>query len=301
MTNHHETHYDYYHTVPDALIKQLSDFRETHRLQSVTIAKHNWTYYTAGRTDREALLLLHGGGADAEAMFRYIQTFSQHFHVIAPNIPPEIKTLDDVVTGLRALLSLENVNEAVIVGLSFGAMLAQMYIRKFQDTVIDLVITHSLIPSKHLAEATRTQKNLLMMYPESLLLWMSKRSYRVHIADSSTPANDDIRAFWQAYFEELYSHHIRKKHLVSRARLMAQYHSEYEFNSRDLLQWHGDMLIIESEEDNVISGGDRGSLKAMYSRAYVQTLYGYDHLAPFLAADEMISSISNFLLKEDKP
>lgn len=297
MTIKHKTHDKDYQAVADSLTKQLSNFRQQNRLQSARIGKQEWTYYSAGDKGQEALLLLHGGGGDAEAMFGYIQGFSEHFHVIAPDIPPGIKNLDEVVSGLRALLSLEGINAVVVVGLSFGGMLAQMYIRKFQNTVIDLVITHSLIPSKHLAEATRTQKNLLMLYPEPLLLWMSKRSYREHIAGSSTPASEEIRTFWQGYFEEAYSQRIRKKHFVSRARLMAQYHREYEFNSRDLLQWQGNMLIIESEADDVIRDGDRGSLKAMYSRAYIQTLDGYDHLAPFLAVDEMISSIRNFLLK----
>jgi hypothetical protein len=37
----------------------------------------------------------------------------------------------------------------------------------------------------------------------------------------------------------------------------------------------------------------------MYTRAYIQTLAGYDHLAPLLAADELLASITHFLLRPE--
>lgn len=289
----------YYQTVPEHLVQNLANFRQNNPLYNMDVNKHQWTYYALGHPDDEVLLLLHGGGGDAEAMFQYMQEFSSDFRVIAPNIPITINKLNDAMSGLRALLAHEGITRANVVGFSFGAMLAQMYIRKFQDTVINMVITHSTIPSKHLTEAINMQKNLMRFYPEPLLLGISKRAYHNHIATSTSTQSDAQKQFWQAYFDDLYSNRVRKKQLISRAKITVDYHSENEFNSRDLLTWDGDMLIIESENDNVITEGDRGSLKAMYSRAYIQTLADYDHLAPLLAQDEMISSIMNFLLKED--
>lgn len=294
-----ETHHDYYQDVPDRLVKQLSDFRQTVYTNSVDVGEHCWTFYELSNQDESALLLLHGGGGDAEAMFRYIKRFSRYFRVIAPNIPPTIRTIEDTIIGLRRVLSHIGIERCYVVGMSFGAMLAQMYIRRFMNSVIDLVVTHAVIPSAHLAERTSMQKNLMMLYPEPLLMWISKRAYRNHIDATTTPAASDEKHFWQAYFDEIYSHYIGKRHLLSRAGISANYHASYEFNSRDLLEWNGDMLIIESDNDNVISEGDRGSMKAMYSRAYIQSLLGYDHLAPLLASEEMASSILNFLRKED--
>lgn len=282
-----------------SLLERLTDFRQSVPIQSIEIGKHHWTYYENGNPEQVTLLLLSGGGGNAETMFPYIEGFSQHFRVIAPNLPPTIKKLDDAVNGLKALLDAQKIERVVIVGIAFGAMLAQLYIRRFQNTVIDIVITHSRIPSQHLAEPVQMQKKLMQFYPSPFLRWMNKGTYVSDITKSSTASSDATRKFWQNYFAELYSGRIRKKHLVARARLTAEYHSNNEFNSRDLLQWDGNLLIIESEEDNIISEGDRGSLKAMYSRAYVQTLAGYDHLAPILAADELVNSIINFLLKED--
>lgn len=299
MIRKNETLQHYYEAVPDSLVKKLFDFRQTVPLQSVEIGKHQWTYYTSGDAENTALLLLHGGGGDAEAMFKYIQAFSEHFHVIAPNIPSSIRSIDNATVGLRALLAHEQIQAAHIVGFSFGAMLAQIYIRRFQDTVLDMVITHTTIPSAHLAERMAMQKTMMTLYPAPLLIWLMKRAYRNHIAQSITPCSEDEKLFWQAYFEELYTERFTKKHLHSRSAIATDYHSNYEFNARDLLEWDGDLLIIESDCDNAIDEGDRGSLKGMYNRAYVQTLEGYDHLAPLLASQEMSRSIINFLVDRE--
>lgn len=294
-----KTNYDTYHNVPDSLVKKLDDFRENTPFKALDIGKHQWTYYIVGHVDDDALLLLHGGGGNAETMFGYIQELSQHFRVIAPNIPITSDNLDETVDSLQALLVHEGIKHANVVGFSFGAMLAQMFIRRFQDTVRNMVITHGVIPSKHLAEPRKMQRNIMRWYPEPLLRGISKQAYQKQIENNTSPASPEQRQFWQAYFEEYYSTQFRKKQIISRANITVEYHSANEFNSRDLLEWHGNMLIIESENDEVVSDGDRGSLKMMYTRAYIQTLYGYDHLAPLLAQDEMISSIVNFLLKED--
>lgn len=291
------TQTDYYHAVPDAVLKPLLNFRADVPLDTTRIGNHTWTYYTLGAQDAPAVLLLHGGGGTAETMFEHITGLAENFFVIAPNIPATLTNITDTVTGLRALLATLDITKVHVVGISFGAMLAQMYIRRFMDTVHNLVITHSMIPSEHMAEPMRMQVNLLMLYPEPLLLWMSKRSYRTDLPQSSTASGGDTVAFWQAYFDEIYSEHITKRHIMSRAKITRNYHVEYEFNSRDLKGWQGQLLIIESENDQVINEGDRGSLKGMYSRAYIQTLYGYDHFAPLLAANEMVESITNFLLR----
>jgi len=287
----------FYAQAPQDFIHHLADFRAQRRLKYLAIGKHQWQYDIHNPHSNEALLLLHGGGGDAEALFPYMIGFAQHFQVIAPNIPHTIKTVDDAVQGLRAVLAQERISQIHLVGFSFGAMLAQMVIRRLPDSVMRMVITHTVIPSDHLREQINMQRALIGFYPAPLLLWMMKRAYRRNIQRSRTPASAGARLFWQAYFDELYSTRFRKRDLLSRARISADYHSGSKFRAGDLSGWQGEMLIIESSEDEIISEGDRGALKGMYPHSYVQILWGYDHLAPLLAADELSSSITKFLLK----
>jgi pimeloyl-ACP methyl ester carboxylesterase len=289
MKQKNETNYD----------QSLTDFRQKNLLQEVTLNSHPWTYYAVGDSQNEPLLLLQGGGADAEAMFRYIEGFSEHFYVIAPNLPPTIHTIADAVAGLRSILAHENINKAHLLAISFGAMLAQCYIRNFTDSVLNMVITHTVIPSKHLAESARMQKNFLRIYPAPLLRWFAKRAYHQGFANSTTPGSAAQKQFWQVYFEEIYSTRFKKRHLYARSRITTDYHTNHSFKTDDLKAWNGHLLIIQSSHDDMISEGDRGSLLGMYPRAYVQTLYGYDHLASFLASEEILESMKNFLLKDN--
>jgi len=283
---------------PDSdLSARLDDFRARHTAQSFQHERHQWQYYTAGQPETSAVLLLHGGGADAEAMFPYIERLSEKFYVIAPSFPASLRRMDDAVIGLRTLLAHLEITHAHLIGIAFGALIAQLFSRRFIETVQHLVLTHTVIPSDHLAAYVQTQRNLMLLYPAPLLRWSARRAYRHNIAHSTTPANLEQRAFWQTYVENAYQQRITKRHLISRASLTAAYHTGDKFASNDLREWSGRLLIVESEADDVIGEGDRGALLGMYPQAYVQTLYGYDHLAPILAADEIASSIENFLLK----
>lgn len=281
------------------LAARLQQFRASVPLKSIQLGRHTWTYYETGDPSEEALLLLHGSGGTAETMFRYVEGFGTNFHVVAPNLPASINKLGDAVAGLQALLQHVGIERAHVIGFSFGAMLAQMFIRRFPDSVLDLILTHTVIPSEHLAERANMQRALIAFYPEALLLWLARRSFRSNLQKSLTPAAESDRSFWQDYFEALYNNGYRKRDILARSRLTCQYHIENQFSTKDLNRWDGNLLLIESSADEVIEEGDRGAFKGMYPRAYVQTLEGYDHLAPLLASDALLLSMTRFLLREE--
>lgn len=278
---------------------RLRRARQQHQQRTLQQEPHTWRYLVAGDPQQEALLLLAGGGGDAGTMFPYIDVLSDDFYVIAPDIPPTLRTLDDATLGLRAILAHEHIAQTCLLGISLGGILAQVFIRRFPTLVQDWIIAQTILPSKHLAAATRMQRNMMWFYPQPALRWMALRAYRTGIKHSSTPADAQTRAFWQGYFEALYTRRFGRGDWLARAFLTADYHTHHEFRSDDLKAWQGELLIIESSHDTVIDEGDRGALAGMYPRAYVQTLWGYDHLAPILAADDLAHSIYKFLLKED--
>lgn len=277
-------------------LSRVSAAAQTRTLQQ---EQHLWQYRVIGNPQDEKLLLLPGGGADATAMFPYIEVLSNDFCVITPDIPATIRNLDDATQGLRLILAQEQIEQTCLLGISFGGLLAQVFIRRFPTLVQDWIITQTILPSKHLAAATRMQRNLMVLYPEPALRWMALRAYRTGIKQTTTPTTATAKSFWQSYLDELYSERFRRGDWLTRAFLTADYHTNHEFRSDDLKAWQGDMLIIESSHDEVVDEGDRGALAGMYPRAFVQTLWGYDHLAPILAADELAHSIQKFLLKED--
>lgn len=298
MSQNSEPDRSFYAGVPDKKWQRLRDFRQNFPPHTLTIDRHTWTYYTGGLSAEPTLVIFHGGGGDAEAMFRYIDGFSENFHVIAPSIPPTVRTVEEAINGIHTILLNEGISRAHLFGVSFGGLLAQVYLRSFRETVASAVFSHTTSPAPHIAERVNMQRALVAFYPAALVRWLSKRNMTQAIERAPDHASDDERRFWQAYFTERYSTVIGKPNLLGRIRITADFHRNFSFRALDLNGWHGQILLIHSSHDEVITAGERGAIESMYPRAYVQVLEGYTHLAPVLCADDLMLSTTRFLLEE---
>lgn len=286
-------------TPPSDLEQQLTDFRQQCPEQYWQSSKHRWRYYRLGELGKPCLLILPHGGTTAEVMFPYLMAFSTTYDVICPTIPPTLDTVSDTVSDLHAFLSALQIEKTDLIGMSFGGLLAQIFVRRYPTLIQHLILTHTTIPSAHLLELVNTQRSLIAVYPQWLLRWLMQRGQLGAIASSRTTTDTQAKAFWSTYYAEWYRQHFSKKAFLARSRITADYHRQGVFKSDDLKGWTGNLLLIESEFDEVISEGDQGAVKGMYPRAYVQTLTQADHLAPLLNPDALISSMLKFLQKGD--
>lgn len=273
--------------------QDLNEFRESYPLCSIPIQTHQWETYDTGGTGFP-LLLLHGGGGQAEAIFPQIRMLAKHFRIIAPNIPPQIKTMEAVIDGLSTLLNALDIEKIHLYGISLGGHIAQIFIRKYYSRVCDMILSHTAIPCEHLAQKTLMQYQMLRFYPTPLLSRIFKQATRNNISTCPVNLLKSELDFWQNYFDEQYDSIITKSHIMSRAAMMSDYFRNFTFRSSDLNYWDGRLLIIESSHDDVYEEGDRGALLAMYSRAWIHTFEGYTHLATILAYQQSSELVLNF-------
>jgi hypothetical protein len=63
----------------------------------------------------------------------------------------------------------------------------------------------------------------------------------------------------------------------------------------DLKEWHGKILIIDSDDDPAIGAKDRALLRETYPQAEVQTFRDAGHASSILKREETFSIIRNFL------
>lgn len=279
------------------LMNRLARFRETHPIQTIQVDRYSWAYLADGHKDNPALLLLPGGGGGGDALFRHIEGLSTAFRVIVPTIPNDLKTIQDALLGLNAILASEGISRAHVFGISFGGLLAQVFVRRYPDQVADLVVSHSAIPCEHLAVRSRMQHRLMRLYPAFLVRWMAKSTMLGALRAKSLLLSEADRAFWLAYFEDWDTNHITKRDLVARAAITADYFNNHTFQSNDLAGWDGRVLVLQSSHDDVYDEGDQGALLSMYRRAETHTFWGYSHLGALVTTNETIELVLDFLQK----
>lgn len=103
--------------------------------KTVTLHDRNVHYLESGETNGRPLLLIHGGLGDARSHWEPVmQQLGQHYRVLAPDLPGFGKSapLDSMqftalVDWMRDFLEVIGVPQAVVVGNSFGALVARLF------------------------------------------------------------------------------------------------------------------------------------------------------------------------------
>lgn len=115
--------------------------------KSVTIDGLRIEYLEGGKGD--ALLLLHGFGADKDNWTRFSRHLTRHFKVIAPDLPgfgessadQDLKyTIDAQVERLKAFMSGLDIQTFHLGGNSMGGNIAGVYASKYPDQVKSLIL-----------------------------------------------------------------------------------------------------------------------------------------------------------------
>lgn len=107
-------------------------------------------YWEAGAENGRTLLLIHGGVGDARINWcEVMPTLAETFRVIAPDLPGfgESAPLADVSAGaqiiwLKALLNALEIEQAVPIGVSFGALLARLFASTYPEVAPAVILVN---------------------------------------------------------------------------------------------------------------------------------------------------------------
>lgn len=249
--------------------------------------------YLVGGKGSETLVLLTGGTNSNELLFQIIGAFESHYRVIAPRYP-SVRTMAEVIDWLLAMLDAEGVQQAHVLGESYGGMVAQCLVRRAPSRVSSLILVSTLAPVKPLPLRPKLQKLLVMLLPWRLVLPLERRLMVPALA--RTPFPEEERAFWTAtVIEQLGS--VSKDWLINSYRNSEDYCEHYHFTPEDLANWPGAVLILGSEADEALQRYRPHAipLTALYPQAQVHIFHGAGHVPPFTRREEYIQVIQHFL------
>jgi pimeloyl-ACP methyl ester carboxylesterase len=265
----------------------LAEFRRLYPEKTLRVGATEWRYRVIG-TAGPVLLAIPGGELVDDLGFEFVLAMRGCCRLVYPAYPC-VDSIEELASGLRAILDAEKIEQAAILGASFGGALAQVFVRKYPERISHLMLSNCGVPLRYLVPSMRFSKWIVQALPWSAISALLRRS----MPKVLDPAGKD-REFWNAYFDELLSVRLTKADMLANFRIQLDYHHRFHFMPDDLGDWHGKVLIAESDTD-VISSRRRRALRQTYPKAEVYTYHNGGHATMFLRFDEYLAMVKRFL------
>jgi pimeloyl-ACP methyl ester carboxylesterase len=269
---------------------ELRRFRETYPVIQVEVAGVQWEIIDTGRGN-ETILILPGVLGVAEMSFQLAQALKNEFRVVVPSYPVAINTVEALVAGVHGVLETLGIEQANVLGGSFGGLLAQRLVRQYPALVKNLVLSHTGAPEPDRVEKNKRFISLMRWLPMGLLRAMLRMVTRKSLEDAG-----EAQAFWIEYSNEITAR-LSRQDLIHRYRIAVDFDATSSFSPEDLNEWPGRILILEGDNDPIAEAPAREMLKALYPKAKVHTFHGSGHVASIAKLPEYTAVIRAFLME----
>ena len=268
----------------------LQKFRASHPCKELKVGGVRWEYIACGQGS-ETLLLLNGGLRVAETAFAYVELFESHYRVITPTYPP-LWSIDVLTDGILAILDAEQARDVMILGQSYGGMVAQIMVQRFSARAKKLVLssTGPLSAPKIQRVILKFILALAPLLPEKTIKTVYKKSIGEIL---SMP--DHRRAFWNGYLDEIFDARLSKADVLGHFRTGADTLDKYAFGMRQ--PWPGDVLVIGGENDPVSSDADRRGMIEHYPNVSMEIIPDAGHTVVMEKPGEYLAAVRAFFEK----
>ena len=268
---------------------ELRAFRATHPFRSLMVRGVEWKYISGPATPRAptraeraadlpadvspapeeprpALLVLGGGFSFGDTAFRTVTAFEPRFRVLSPSYP-SVRTMDELLAGVAAILDAEGVHSASVFGHSLGAGVAHAFSRRYPQRVDKLILSgFGLYTRSHTCSVSAFVR-LFSILPKAALAAF----YRPRIARLVAEAEGNERAFLKALTEDLFAAHTRESALARLAVLLDLATHPDSYAATSTFERPEDVLLIAASDDRGFTSREREALLAAYpgARAYM--------------------------------
>ena len=281
-----------YGKVPVEQVARLKQFRQTHPYKQLIIEDTKWEYISCGQG--QTLLLLPGALSVGESTFPLITAFEGEYRIIAPSYALSL-TMTGLCRGLAHILETEALNQAHILGGSYGGLVAQHFVREYPVKARSLILSHTFVLTSKYAKPLWLAGKLFPAFPKSLFVPILKLRLKQMLLSTLRSANHPEAEFWSAYLNEAIASDLMKDVFIHQNRCLLDLTRQPQFTPDDLNGWDGKVLIIESDDDPAIPARDRALLRSTYPKAQVHTFRDAGHASSILKREEFFSIVRRFL------
>ena len=276
-----------YARVPAERLEAFQAFRRAFPYKAMTHDSVEWPYLTGGQGD-VPLLLLSGALAIPDISWTTIVNLAARRRVIVPAYPP-VATMRALVDGIAAVLRHEGVEQAHVMGGSYGGFVAQVFVRHYPQLTHSLVLSHTLPPYPETAVRMRRSSRLLRWMPTWVIRRMMRRAFQ-----SMMPEWSEETACLLAIFDELIGYALDKKDVIGILERTADY-AVQSFAPQDLAEWPGEVLLVFGSDDPATPPDVRRRLASLYPECRVHVFEGAGHTTSVTHQDAYMAVIDGFL------
>lgn len=282
-----------YAEVPAEQVERLKAFRRTHPIRRLTFGGAQWEYINCGRGE-QTLLLLPGALSVGESTFPIITAFENEYRIIAPSYALSL-AMTPLCEGIANILEAEDVNQAHVIGGSYGGLVAQYFVRKYPEKARSLILSHTFVMTPKLELPLKITGQLLPMVPPSLFVRLLKLRLNNMLLSTLSRTKHPEYEFWRAYLNEAVASNRFKEVAIHQNKCLLELARQPQFSADDLKQWRGKVLMIDSDDDPAIPAKDRALLRKTYPQAQLKTFSDAGHVSSILKRDEVFFVIRSFL------
>lgn len=274
--------------------EKLKLFAAVHPCETVTVCGAQYRYIQCGKAGARTLVFLNGGMNTLEMWMDYVDGLSGDYRVLLFDYPQELRTNQELVTGMHAFFEKLGVESPVFIGASDGGMVAQIYVQKYPNETGGIV----LISTGGMDENTLKSLKKKYFFAPLMLWYMKHCNYEKlkpkligasirHIRDESA---EEI-AYAKDMFETIFKDYKQEKD-VHISGLLADLMNQKPVTEADFASLKGKILLILPDQD-FFSGKMQGDLIKLMHNPQISYVSG-GHLSTVLKTDDYIRVIRKF-------
>lgn len=275
--------------------EELKIFQANHTYRERKISGSTFRYILSGKKDGKTLVFLNGGMNTLEMWMSYVDALAEDYQVLLFNYPQELKTNQELVTGMHEFFKVLGVEQPFFIGASDGGMVAQIYAQKYHGEVGGMV----LISTGGMDEETLKSLKKKYFFAPLMLFYMKHCNYEKlkpkllkatmrHIRDES----EEQIAYAKDMFETIFKEYKKEKD-VHISGLLADLMNQTPVTEKDFEKLEGKVLLLLPNQD-FFSGKMQEDLIRLMHDPKIRYVSG-GHLSTILKADDYIRTIRSFL------
>ncbi len=275
--------------------EDLKAFAASHKYEDVMVDGAKFHYVLNGRKDSQTLVMLNGGMNTLEMWMNYVDAFSEDYQVLLFDYPQELRTNQELVTGMHAFFRKIGVKKPIFVGASDGGMVAQIYIQKYPGEAGGMVLVST---GGMDAETLKTLKKKYFFAP--VMLWYMKhcnyeklkpKLIKAGMSHIRNESKEEI-AYAQDMFETIFKDYTKEKD-VHISGLLADLMNQTPVTAENFQQLKGKILLILPDQDFFSGKMQENLIRLMHDPKITYVSGG--HLSTILKSEDYVRTIRDFL------